>query len=78
VVRMRTDRENSGIADATADLFRGLYAGDLGTVLLAVEMAADQNLLPCTNPEEEERILAFLGRFAAFDSLLPPDPGRTG
>jgi len=60
------------------DLLRGLHAGDLGTILLAVEIAADANLLPWASPEEQERILAFLGRLAALDALLPPAPHRTG
>ena len=59
---------------ASSDLLCGLRAGDLGTVLLAAEMAVEANLLPCTGPGEAERILAFLRRLAALDPLLPPDP----
>ena len=78
-MRVRPDRENSSVMLPLPDLLRGLHAGDLGTILLAFGMAADQNLLPCTGPEaEEERILAFLGRLAALDTLLPPDPGGAG
>jgi hypothetical protein len=78
MVRVRPGPGKPGMTSLLPDLLRGLRAGDLGTVLLAVEMAADQNLLPCTSPEEEERILAFLGRLAALDALLPPPLGGTG
>jgi hypothetical protein len=80
VVRVRPGLGRSRITGASADLLRGLHAGDLGTILLAVEMAADDNLLACGGPEEEGRILAFLERLAAFDAVLPPeeDPDRPG
>ena len=77
-MRMRSDPGESGVTVALPDLLRGLCAGDLGTVLLAVEMAAEANRLPCVSVEEERRILAFLGRLVALDAVLPPDPGRTG
>lgn len=77
-VRGHTERGTSDSGEAAPGLLRGLCAGDLGTLLLAVEMAADANLLPCLGPEEEGRILAFLKRLSALDPLLPPDPGRAG
>ncbi len=55
-------------------LLRGLRAGDLQTVLLTVEMAADENRLPCADPDEAARILAFLARLAGHDAALPPSP----
>ena len=76
-VRRRIERENSGGAEGLPDLLRGVCAGDLDTILLTVAMAAEENRLPCTNPEEEQRILAFLRRLAAFDTLLPQDPRQT-
>jgi hypothetical protein len=78
MMRVRTGLGEAGGALVLADLLRGLHAGDLGTIQLVFEMAADQNLLPCTSPEEEERILAFLARLAVLDSVLPPHPGGTG
>jgi hypothetical protein len=75
--RGHTKRGKSDSVEAVPGLLRGLYAGDLGTLLLAVEMAADANLLPCLSPEEERRVMAFLKRLSAFDALLPRDPGRT-
>ncbi len=56
------------------DLLRGLRAGDLETVLLTVAMAADENRMPCADPDEERRILAFLARLAEHDAALPPPP----
>ena len=50
---------------ALRGLFSGLRAGDLETVLLTVAMAADENRMPCADPEEERRILS-----------LPRPPGR--
>ena len=55
-------------------LLRGLRAGDLETLLLTVEMAADENRLPSADPEEARRILAFLARLAEHDAALPPPP----
>ncbi|MBD0274318.1 MAG: hypothetical protein ICV73_20595 [Acetobacteraceae bacterium] len=60
------------------DLLRGLRAGDLECVLLTVAMAAEENRMPCTDPKEEARILAFLARLAEFDASLPPPRRRTG
>ena len=57
-------------------LLRGLRAGDLDTVLLTVEIAADENLLPCADPDEEARIRAFLARLAEHDAMLPSPPPR--
>ena len=57
------------------DLLRGLREGDLETVLLTVAMAAEENRLPCADPDEEERILAFLARLAEHDAALPPPDG---
>ena len=57
---------------ALRNLLRGLRAGDLDTVLLTVEMAADENLLPFADPNEAARILAFLTRLAEHDTMLPP------
>ena len=59
-------------------LLRGLRAGDLETVLLTVAMAADGNRMPCADPDEERRILAFLARLAEHDTALPPPPGGLG
>jgi hypothetical protein len=56
------------------DLLRGLRAGDLETVLLTVAMAAEENRMPATDPDEAQRILAFLGRLAEYDAALPPAP----
>ncbi len=72
------EQETSAGVEAVAGVLRGLCAGDLGTLLLAVEIAADANLLPCLSPEEEGRVMAFLRRLSAFDALLPPDSGRAG
>lgn len=57
------------------DLFRGLRAGDLESLLLTVEMAAEENRMPSADPDEAERILTFLGRLAEYDPALPSDPG---
>ena len=57
------------------DLFRGLRAGDLETVLLTVAMAAEENRMPSADPEEERRILGFLARLAEHDAALPPSGG---
>ena len=59
-------------------LLRGLHAGDLETVLLTVAMAADENRMPSTDPDEAERILAFLARLAEHDPVLPPPPRSAG
>jgi hypothetical protein len=40
---------------ALRGLFRGLRAGDLETVLLTVAMAAEENRMPCADPEEPRR-----------------------
>jgi hypothetical protein len=57
---------------ALGGLLRGLRAGDLECVLLTVAMAADENRMPSADPEEAERILAFLARLAEHDAALPP------
>jgi hypothetical protein len=57
------------------DLLRGLHAGDLETVLLTVAMAAEENRMPSADPDEAQRILAFLARLAEHDAMLPPSPG---
>jgi hypothetical protein len=57
---------------ALRDLLSGLRAGDLETVLLTVAMAAEENRMPSTDPDEAERILSFLARLAAHDAALPP------
>ena len=62
---------------ALRHLLRGLHAGDLDTVLLTVAMAAEENRMPCADPDEEARILAFLARLAEHDAALPP-PGGSG
>jgi hypothetical protein len=54
-------------------LLRGLRAGDLETVLLTVAMAADENRMPSTDPDEAERILAFLARLAEHGASAGPD-----
>jgi hypothetical protein len=79
-VRSQAEGETPGEATAPPEVLRDLRAGDLGAIQLAVEMAADDNLLACGGPEEEGRILAFLERLAAFDAMLPPeeDPDRPG
>ncbi len=51
-------------------LLRGLRAGDLQTVLLTVEMAAEENRMPSGDPHEAARILAFLARLAEHDAML--------
>ena len=63
---------------ALRHLLRGLRAGDLATVLLTVAMAADENRMPCADPDEVERILAFLARLAEHDAALLPCPGGAG
>ena len=55
-------------------LLHGLRAGDLETVLLTVAMAAEENRMPCADPDEAARILAFLARLAEHDAALPPPP----
>ena len=67
-------------AAALGGLLRGLRAGDLETVLLTVQMAADENRLPSADPDETARILAFLARLAEHDATLPlpPDGSRSG
>jgi hypothetical protein len=59
-------------------LLRGLREGDLESVLLTVAMAADENRMPCADPDEERRILRFLARLAEHDAALPPPPGGAG
>ena len=56
-------------------LLRGLRAGDLEAVLLTVAMAAEENRMPCADPDEAARILAFLARLAEHDAALPPPEG---
>jgi hypothetical protein len=60
------------------DLFRGLRAGDLESVLLTVAMAAEENRMPSADPDEERRILAFLARLAEHDAGLPPPDSAGG
>lgn len=57
---------------ALRDLFRGLRAGDLESVLLTVAMAAEENRTPSADLDEAARILAFLTRLAEYDAALPP------
>ncbi len=59
---------------ALRHLLRGLRAGDLEAVLLTVAMAAEENRMPCADPDEAARVLAFLARLAAHDAMLPPPP----
>jgi len=59
-------------------LLRGLRAGDLESVLLTVEMAADENRMPSADPDEAARILAFLVRLAEYDAVLPPSAEGVG
>jgi hypothetical protein len=50
----------------------------LESVLLTVAMAAEENRMPSPDPDEVERILAFLARLAEHDAGLPPPPdGQT-
>ncbi len=63
---------------ALGGLLRGLRAGDLESVLLTVAMAADENRMPCADPDEEARILGFLARLAEHDATLPPSPRPDG
>ena len=65
-------------AAALCGLLRGLRAGDLESVLLTVAMAAEENRMPSADPDEAERILAFLARLAEHDAALPPDAGGSG
>ncbi len=60
---------------ALRGLFRGLRAGDLESVLLTVAMAAEENRMPCADPDEAGRILGFLARLAEHDAALPPPDG---
>ena len=77
--RRRAERRASrGPEGALHDLFHGLRAGDLESVLLTVAMAADENRMPSADPDEAARILAFLARLAAYDAALPPGPGGAG
>jgi hypothetical protein len=63
---------------ALRNLLRGLRAGDLETVLLTVAMAAEENRMPCADPDEVERILDFLARLAEHDGALPLRPDDPG
>ncbi len=63
---------------ALRGLLRGLRVGDLECVLLTVAMAADENRMPCADPDEAERILAFPARLAEHDAALPPCPDGAG
>lgn len=65
------DRFGEG-RDAVRQLLRGLHAGDLETLLLTVAMAAEENRMPCADPDEVRRILDFLARLAAYDATTPP------
>ena len=58
-------------SDHVRRIFAGLRAGDLRTILLSMEMAADENRLPTADPEETTRILAFLVRLSRLDAGLP-------
>ena len=60
------------------DLLHGLCAGDLESVLLTVAMAAEENRMPCADPDEVERIVGFLTRLAEHDAALPPPPDGSG
>ncbi len=79
-LRQGSEREPSEKAEAAAlrGLLRGLHAGDLESVLLTVAMAAEENRMPCADPDEERRILAFLARLAEHDAALPPPPDGLG
>ena len=68
--------EGPGVA--LRDLLHGLCAGDLESVLLTVAMAAEENRMPSADPDEAERILAFLARLAEHDATLPPPPDGSG
>ena len=63
---------------ALRDLFLGLHAGDLESLLLTVAMAAEENRMPSADPDETARILAFLARLAEHDAALPPPPDGAG
>jgi len=63
---------------ALRNLLRGLRAGDLETVLLTVAMAAEENRMPCADPDEVERILDFLARLVEHDAALPLPPDDSG
>lgn len=77
--RGRAERRKSESPEAVLhDLLRGLRAGDLESLLLTVAMAAEENRMPSAEPDEAERILAFLGRLAEYDPALPPSPGGAG
>ena len=65
-------------AAALRDLFRGLRAGDLESVLLTVAMAAEENRMPSADPDEAARILGFLARLVEHDTGLPPPPDGSG
>lgn len=57
---------------ALGDLFGGLRAGDLESLLLTVAMAADENRMPSADPDEAARILGFLACLVRHDAGLPP------
>jgi hypothetical protein len=77
--RGRAEREHSMRREAALrNLLRGLRAGDLETVLLTVAMAAEENRMPCADPDEVERILDFLARLAEHDVALPLPPDDSG
>ena len=68
--------EGPGVA--LRDLLHGLCAGDSESVLLTVAMAAEENRMPSADPDEVQRILAFLARLAEHDPSLPPCPNGAG
>ncbi len=77
--RQGSGREPSEKVEAALrHLLRGLHAGDLESVLLTVAMAAEENRMPSADPDEAERILAFLARLAEHDARLPPCPDGAG
>jgi hypothetical protein len=71
-------KPSEGPDAALCGLLRGLHAGDLESVLLTVEMAAEENRMPCADPDEVERILDFLARLAEHDAALPLRPDDPG
>lgn len=46
-------------------------------MLLTGAMAAEENRMPCADPDEARRILAFLARLAEHDAAPPPDGAGT-
>ena len=69
--RSSTPSKRARQLNALRRVLSGLRSGDLGTVLLTIEMASEENRMPCADPAETARILAFLTRLSRLDAALP-------